>query len=347
VSRKTSAPAPRRLGRRALFASLLPPEPGGGHWIRVRRPAMACLFEVLLDSADAALVPAARAALDEIDRIEDALTFFRETSELSRVNREAARGPVVASPELFALLRLCGEMHALSGGAFDPTSTPLSRAWGFLAREGRLPGPDEIESARQGVGWSKVVLDERERSVRFAHEGLELNLGSIGKGWALDRVFVGLRAAGVSRALVSAGGSSQRAWGRGPWEVSLASSGETLARLSLRDAALGTSGAGEQHFELEGRRYGHVIDPRSGRPAEGVRSASAIAGEAALADALATAFLVGGPATAEAVCAARPGVVALLALESEPRTLRVIGARDGVFIEPAQGFRLAEGEAAR
>jgi thiamine biosynthesis lipoprotein len=303
---------------------------------------MACRFEILLDSDDAPLVSVARAALDEIDRIEAALTYFRETSGLSRVNREAARGPVELSPELFALLLLCGEIHAQSGGAFDPTTTPLSRAWGFLAREGRLPDASEVDEARAAVGWSHVELDAGRRTVRFAREGLELNLGGIGKGWALDRVTAGLRAGGATRALVSAGGSSQRAWGRSPWQVALLSSGETLASLRLRDAALGTSGAGEQHFEVAGRRYGHVIDPRTGWPAQGVRSATAIADEAAVADALATAFFVGGPAVAASVCAAWPGTLAILALDDEPQTLRVIGRREGVGIEPAHGVALQD-----
>jgi len=188
-----------------------------------------------------------------------------------------------------------------------------------------------------------LVLDAATASVRFARPGLELNLGSIGKGWALDRVATGLRSAGVGRALLSAGGSSQRGWGSRPWPVDLTSAGETLARLSLPDAALGTSGAGEQHFVHEGRRYGHVIDPRSGRPAEGVRSASAVAGEAATADALATAFFVGGPALAGLVCAARPGTLAILALEGEPGTLRVFGRREGVTLEPASGYVLVAG----
>ena len=301
---------------------------------------MACRFEILLDSEDAPLVPVARTALDEIDRIEAALTYFRATSELSHVNREAASGPVVVSPELFALLHLCGEIHRQSSGAFDPTSAPLSRAWGFLAREGRLPGPPEVAEARAAVGWSHVELDPVRRTVRFAREGLELNLGSIGKGWALDRVTAGLKAGGATRALVSAGGSSQRAWGRSPWEVALTSSGETLASLRLRDAALGTSGAGEQHFEVAGRSYGHLIDPRSGWPAEGVRSATAISGDAAVADALATAFFVGGPDVAASVCATRPGTLAILALAAEPGTLRVIGEREGVGIEPARGIAL-------
>jgi thiamine biosynthesis lipoprotein len=336
---KEDAPSPpRRIDRRALFADLVPGEPGGGHWIRVQRPAMACRFEVLLDSDDATLVPAARVALDEVDAIEAALSYFRETSELSRVNREAARGPVAVSPVLFALLRLCGEVHALTGGAFDPTSTPLSRAWGFLAREGRLPETTEIEAARGSTGWQHVELDAAARTVRFAREGLELNLGAVGKGWALDRVTAGLRAAGATRALLSAGGSSQRAWGRSPWEVALTSAGETLGRLRLRDAALGTSGAGEQHFEAAGRRYGHVIDPRTGWPAGEVRSATAIADEAAVADALSTAFLVGGFAVAARACAERPGTLAILALHNEPGVLRVCGEREGAGLAPAEGY---------
>jgi thiamine biosynthesis lipoprotein len=331
-----------KLDRRALFASLVPPAPGGGHWVRLHRPAMACRFEVVLDSDDARHVPAARKALDEVDAIEAALTYFRETSELARLNREAGHAAVAVSPDLFALLRLCRELHAASGGAFDPTSTPLSRAWGFLFREGRVPEPAEIAAARAEVGFDAVVLDEKARTVRFARPGLELNLGSVGKGWALDRVSAGLRAASVERALVSAGGSSQRAWGPRPWEVALTSAGETLATLRLRDVAIGTSGAAEQHVLVDGRRYGHVIDPRTGWPAEGVRSATAIAEDAAVADALATAFLVGGEAVARALCAERPGTMAILALEREPDALRVFGDRGGVGIEPAAGFSLRE-----
>jgi thiamine biosynthesis lipoprotein len=215
--------------------------------------------------------------------------------------------------------------------------------WGFLFREGRRPDEAEIEAARARIGFDAVVLDDAARTVRFARPGLELNLGSIGKGWALDRVAAGLRGAGgVPRALLSAGGSSQRAWGARPWEVALTSGGDTLARLRLRDAAIGTSGSAFQHVEVGGRRYGHVIDPRTGWPAEGVRSATAIAGEAAVADALATAFYVGGEAVARAACAARPGTMAILALASEPGVLRVLGDRDGMAIEPAAGFTLRE-----
>jgi thiamine biosynthesis lipoprotein len=302
---------------------------------------MACRFEVTLASEDARHVQAARVALDEVDAIEGALTVFRDASELARVNREASSAPVPVSPGLMALLDRCAALHAATGGAFDPTSTPLSREWGFLAREARQPSPEEIEASRARVGMERVVLDRDQLTVAFAGPGVELNMGSIGKGWALDRIEAGLRAAGVDRALVSAGGSSFLGWGRDPWRVALSPGGERRADLWLDRAALGTSGAGEQHFEVEGRRFGHVIDPRNGRPAAGVLSASVVTDDATTADALATALLVGGPALARLWCADHPEAAAVLVLEEDPRTLHVFGSPDRVQVEPATGLRLA------
>jgi thiamine biosynthesis lipoprotein len=336
---------PRATSRRGLFERLRGRAPETGHWVKVHRPAMACRFEVTLASEDARHVEDARMALDEVDTIEAVLTWFRDTSELSRVNREAAAGPVAVGPFLFALLELCRDLHALTGGAFDPASTALSRAWGFLDRRPHRPTDDSIAEARARSGMDKVVLDEARRSVRFTTPGVEVSFGAVGKGWALDRVFASLVERGVRRALVSAGGSSQRGWGGEAWELSLEPRRQELARLFLRDAALATSAAGEQHFEADGRRYGHVLDPRTGWPAEGVRSASVVAGDASVADALATAFLVAGPALAESVCAARPGTLALLVLEERPEEILVLGNRDGVSVDPGPGRRLVERQA--
>ena len=336
---------PRRIARRALFGRLLPQAPEAGHWVKVHRTAMACRFEVTLDSGDARHVEAARAALDEVDAIEDALTWFRDTSEVSRLNRAAAAGPVPVSPGLFGLLSLCRELHASTGGAFDPASTALSRCWGFLDRQPRRPGEEEITAARVRSGMDKVVLDDPGRAVRFAVPGVEIGFGAVGKGWALDRVAASLRVRGVARALLSAGGSSHRGWGGERWDLLLTPGREELGRLRLRDAALGTSASGEQHFEADGRRFGHVLDPRTGWPAEGVRSASVVTSEAAVADALSTAFLVGGPVLAAPFCAARPGTLALLVLDAEPREILVLGKRDGVVVEPAAGVRLVEAAA--
>jgi thiamine biosynthesis lipoprotein len=294
---------------------------------------MACRFEVTLASEDARHVSAARVALDEVDAIERELTVFRDVSELARVNREASAGPVEVSSGLVDLLRRCQALHAATSGAFDPTSTPLSREWGFLQRQGRQPSPGQIEASRGQVGMERVVVNLEERTVFFTAPGVELNMGSVGKGWALDRIAAGLRAAGVDCALVSAGGSSFLGWGSEPWPLALAPGRQKVADLWLEGAALATSGAGEQHVEVEGRRRGHVIDPRTGWPAEGVRSASVVAADATTADALATAFLVGGPSLAREVCAAHPETLALLVLDDQPQTLLTIGASDRVPIE--------------
>jgi thiamine biosynthesis lipoprotein len=183
------------------------------------------------------------------------------------------------------------------------------------------------------------------RTVRFTVPGVELNFGAVGKGWALDRIAASLRVRGVGRALLTAGGSSHRGWGGESWELALRPGGDELGFLRLCDAALGTSASGEQHFEGDGRRFGHVLDPRSGWPAEGVRSASVVTSEAAVADALSTAFLVGGPALAGPFCAARPGTMALLVLDEKPREILVVGRRDGVTVEPAEGVRIVEATA--
>ena len=153
-------------------------------------------------------------------------------------------------------------------------------------------------------------LDAAARTVRFARDGVEVNFGAIGKGYALDRMGVLLRARGARRALLSAGHSSVLAIGgkgRG-WPVDLRPrlASRRVGRLWIKNGAVGTSGAGEQFVEIDGQRYGHVIDPRTGRPADGVLGASVITGDAATADALSTAFLIGGPDLARALLRRAP-----------------------------------------
>jgi FAD:protein FMN transferase len=328
------------VSRREWFTLRTPPQrEEAGHWIRVHRPAMACRFEVTLPGEDARHIEAARAALDEVDRVEDALTVYRDSSEVAEVNRAAAARDVRVGPHVLTLLRRSQALHAATDGAFDVTSMPLSRCWGFLRRAGRLPEPEEIEAARAAVGLDQVLVDEEARTVRFARPGVELSFNCIGKGYAVDRVAGILRGRGVARALVSAAGSSLRAVGaHGEGFVVDVRSGwvaNPLARLRLRDAALGTSGTAEQFFEKDGRRYGHVLDPRTGWPAEGLLSVSVVADDAATADALSTAFFVGGTALAERYCREHPRTLALLTEEAAPDRLLVYGAHDGVTMEEA------------
>ena len=298
---------------------------------------MACRFEVTLDQADARWLPAAQAALNQVDAIEAQLTVFRDTSAIVELNRRAPAAATPCDRDLFALLWRCAELSRRTGGAFDVTSTPLSRCWGFMSRDGRVPSEDEIAVARGRVGMQHVQLDAAQSSVQFTRDGVELNLGAIGKGYALDCMADALRATGVNRALLSAGRSSILAvgqHGRG-WPIDIVSPRRAgaLARVWLRDAALGTSGAGTQFAIIDGTRYGHVIDPRSGRPCHGLLSASVICWSAADADALSTAFLVGGPTLAHQYCDKHPEVLVLLTPDDDSGTTMVIGGCSRAMVE--------------
>jgi thiamine biosynthesis lipoprotein len=299
---------------------------------------MACRFEVTLPISDRAGVAVATGALNLIDEMEAQLSVFRASSEISFINREAARRAVAVEHSLFDLLSLCKSMYEQTDGAFDITAGALTRCWGFLQRSGRIPASDDLEDARSLVGSDKLLLSEETRSVRFEREGMEVNLGSIGKGYALDRV-VSEMGDRVANALLNAGASSMYAIGAGDrsegWSVGLRdprNKNRRLARLRLRDCALSTSGSEEQFFEHDGQRYGHLIDPRSGWPAQRVTSVSVIARSAAISDALATAFYIGGRELAEKYCAANPEVQAIM-LETDAERPLIIGANRGCRIE--------------
>jgi thiamine biosynthesis lipoprotein len=305
-----------------------------GCWIRLHRSAMACRFEITLADRDGSFVPAARAALDEIDRLEAELSVFRESSIISELNRRAACGPAAAPPHIVDLLTRCQWWHQETGGAFDITTTPLSRCWGFLRRQGRVPNAAEIDLARASVGLDRVRIDRMAGMVAYQHRGIELNRGAIGKGYALDRAGSMMRSAGVPHALLSAGRSSLLALGgpNGGWCIDLVSPllvDGPIARLRLRNAAVGTSGAGEQFVIADGRRYGHVIDPRTGWPARGTVSATVVASDAATADALSTAFFVGGAELARRYCAEHQGVLAIITPEEGSTRPIVIGQHPG------------------
>jgi len=311
------------------------PEPAD-LWLHVNRTAMACRFEVTLPMADRAGVAVATSALDQIDELEARLSVFKESSEISFINREAATRAVPVERSLFDLLSLCTRLYEDTERAFDITVGPLTRCWGFFRRAGRIPAADEIKETLAVVGSDKMLFDDDARTIRFLQQGMEINLGSIGKGYALDRVASSLRGRGV---LLNAGASSFYALGAGVrdkgWSVGLRdprNKNRRLAILRLRDCALSTSGSEEQFFEQDGRRYGHIIDPRSGWPAQRMASVSVVAQSAAMSDALATAFYIGGNSVAETYCAANPEVLAIM-LERDAERPIIIGSNDGCRIE--------------
>jgi FAD:protein FMN transferase len=289
------------------------------YWQHISRPVMACRFEITLPISQTEGVRLANQALDQAARLEQQLSIFKADSEVSQINRHAATQAVKVSPELFQFLLLCRSLYGASEGAFDITSAPLSHCWGFIKRQGRIPTADEIAAAKALVGSDKILLDEAAQTLRFTRQGVQLNLGSIGKGYALDRLKNDLRGR-VRTALLGAGSSSFCAIGSGEighggWSLGIRHPrflNRRLALLKLRDCAMATSGAEEQFFEYQGKRYGHIIDPRSGNPAQGVSSVTVISRSAALADALATAFYVGGSELAERFCATHENVLVIM-----------------------------------
>ncbi|MBA4065259.1 MAG: FAD:protein FMN transferase [Isosphaera sp.] len=290
--------------------------------VRASRRAMATTFEVAVPAGTHPdPVAAATAALDLIDDLEDQLTVYRDHSEVSRLNAAAADAPVPVEPQLYELLARCAGWTRETDGAFDVATGALIRAWGFLRREGRVPAAKTLSAAMSRTGFRHVVLDPDGRAVKFRVAGLEINLGAVGKGYALDRAARLLRDGwGVSSALLHGGGSSAYAIGRPPgeprgWPVRLRHPTDpdaSLGTVYLRDRGLGTSAATFQFFEYNGRKLGHLLDPRTGWPAAGTASASVAAGTAAEADAMSTAAFVLGPAGTETLTRLKPALAAVV-----------------------------------
>ncbi len=259
-------------------------------------------------------------AFDEIDRLEDLLSNYRPTSELSRISREAGKGPVTTDPETFAFLEKAVELSRRSGGAFDMTVGPLMRAWGFFFDKGRVPTEAELAALREKIGWQHIKLDAATRSVRFDNgASMELDPGGIGKGYAVDRVAALLRSEGVTAALVSGGSSSIYGMGVPPgevgWRVNVPDpvrEGETMTSVMLKDMSLSTSACTEKFFIKNGHRYCHILNPRTERPVEDKLQTTVIAPSTTDSDALSTATFVMEPEAAARLVETFPGAAAVM-----------------------------------
>lgn len=301
--------------------------------IRAGRRAMACQFEIFLPAGKRSKIRVVHEALNEVGRLEAQMSIFRENSEVSRLNRTAHERPEEVEKGLFELLRLAVTLSGQTAGAYDVTASPLWRCWGFSTREVRVPSSEEIRQTRERVGFHLLELDSSRSSVFFQRPGVEINLGSIGKGYALDREGEILKSAGLTDALLHAGHSSILALGHSPaggegWKVSIRHPLEKkrdAAAVRLQGRGMGTSGAGEQYFIWEGEKYGHVIDPRTGFPADAHLSATAIAPAAAEADALSTAFFIMSLDEIEQYCQDHPGVGAVVIPKPSGASLRCCG----------------------
>lgn len=292
--------------------------------LEISRDAMACRFALYLNAGQhPGAAEKCVETLDRLEPLEDQMSVYREHSEVSRINRLAAEASVEVEAGLCRLLARGLQLWRETDGAFDMTAGPLSKVWGFYRRAGAMPDEAALQEALSRVGSQWLDLDTARRTVRFRRAGMEINLGGIGKGHALDDCAQYLIREGVNDFLFHGGHSSVLARGRrlGPhapgdgWLVGVRHPlrpERRLAEIVLRDRALGTSGSAAQSFYHQGRRYSHILDPRTGWPADRVLSATVIAPSAADADALATAFYVLGVEAAFDYCRRHENLAALL-----------------------------------
>jgi len=307
--------------------------------------AMGTVFTIVSYGREARfLAQVANEAFDEIDSLDAQMSHYKVESELSRINRRAAHEPVLVEPRLFALIAKALRFSQESEGAFDITVGPLMKAWGFFRGVARVPPRGELARVMKRVGYRHIQLDDKQRTIRFAVDGLELDLGGIAKGYAVDRAVDILRANGVNSALVSSGASSIYALGAPPgeraWRVNLRDPFEkqkVADVVRLKDYSLSVSGSYEKFFTLKGRRYSHILDPRTGRPVQGVLMTTVFAPRALDSDALSTTFFVMGAQRARALLANYPNV-SLLVYEPTPapRSFRRIRAQSTEFTLPPE-----------
>ncbi len=237
------------------------------------------------------------AVLAEMTRLDEAMSTYKPTSEVSKVNAEAAKHPVKITKELFDLLTKAVEFSRITHGAFDITYASVGFMYDFRAHE--KPTEQQIKAALPAVNYKHVVLDPKAQTISFTQPGVRIDLGGIAKGYAVDRGIALLQARGISHALVSAGGDSRIIGDRfgKPWIIGIRHPDDhdkVIARIPLSDTALSTSGDYERYFDEGGQRYHHIIDPKTGRSASKVRSATIIAPTALQTDGLSkTAFVLG------------------------------------------------------
>ena len=285
---------------------------------------MATRFELVLHGDNPiALRAAGEEALDEIQRLDRQLNLYNPASDIANLNARAAGEPVRVSPRLFQLLAQAQRLHEETGGAFDITIGPLLRAWGLMGGKGRIPGAAELAEARARTGMDLVELNVANRTVRFARRGVMLDLGAIGKGYAVEQAVELLREAGVESALLHGGTSTIQAIGHPPdaaaWKVAVeypcehaGTSPALLSVVSLKDEALSVSAVWGKSFQSKGKTYGHILDPRTGRPAsKAVLSAVALP-SATESDALSTGLLTVGIKGHDLIANLRPGMRTLV-----------------------------------
>lgn len=308
------------MRRSALLAGFLLLSVFGQERFSVKRSGAAMGTELLMEAQGTdtnQLQRALDAAWAEMERVEDMMTTWRD-SPLTRLNAASGLGPQAVPAELAGIVNRAKELHAVSEGAFDVSFYSVGKLWDFKAKPPVLPNADAIEAALLKVGAQGIEVDTSPAAPRITlPPGTRIGLGGIAKGYGVDRAMKVLRGLGVEHGIVNAGGD-MKALGNNmgePWEVAVKHPRDrerALAAIKLRNQCIVTSGDYERFFEHEGKRYHHILDPRTGYPASGCMSVSVITFNAEFADALATACCVLGPEKGKALLEQLPKVEGIL-----------------------------------
>ena len=239
-------------------------------------------------------------AKKEIIRIENLISSWDQKSETSRININAGIAAVEVSKELFDLIFRAQQISKLSSGAFDLTFAAIDKLWNFDGRESEMPNPDTLKASVFNIGYQLIELDEESLTVFLPKKGMKIGFGAIGKGYAADRAKQLLVERGVLGGIINASGD-MNTWGTKPdgssWTIGIVNpmnNKKVFSWFSLEHNAVVTSGDYEKFTQINGRRYSHIIDPRTGIPSQGIVSCTVFAGKAELADAIATAIFVMG-----------------------------------------------------
>jgi thiamine biosynthesis lipoprotein len=284
-----------------------------GPTVEQMRYAMGTLWTVEAEGPEPE--PAVAAAFATVRRLDASLSTYKADSELSRINRDGARTWVTVSPETTALVARALALAGETAGAFDPTVGPLVQLWGFKHLDFRVPDASAIARVSRLVDYHGVSVDVARSAVRFDRSGMALDLGATAKGYAVDRALADLRAAGMTAGRVDGGGNQAvfgppgRTWRFGVKHPRR--EGAVLGTIGLTGGGVATAGDAERGFWVNGVRHGHILNPRTGRPATGMLSVTVVARTAEEADALDTPLYVLGVARGLKLLARHPGAEAL------------------------------------
>lgn len=311
------------------------PQAGSLQRFEYKHPAMGTLFLLTLYAPDQTIAdPAAGAAFDRIDALEDIMSDYQADSELMRLCEQPPGKPVPVSADLFEALRQSERISELSGGAFDVTVGPYVRLWRFARKRKVLPSSTEVATARKAVGFRNLHLDARTRSVTLLVPNMRLDLGGIAKGYAADQALALLKSRGIGSALVAASGDiaiGDPPPGRRGWNVGITSIDERSNHVSrtvvLRNAGISTSGDTEQFIEIGGIRYSHILNPATGLGLTNRIQATVIAPNATTTDGMATTVCVLGPQRGIAEVDKLPHAAALVLVKEGGQVQRFVSKR--------------------